>query len=215
MSRHKAREVALQMLFQMMMGGNDRRTAGYTLEAAGLSAEAAAFAALLTDGAWEKRFEADEYIKKFTDGWQLERLFAVDRLLLWLAIYELKYCGEAPAVVIDEAVELAKAFGTDSSAAFVNAVLDNFRDKVLVQKLAEYEPDAGAVARAAEHAEQLRAAAVPKPEPPAPRAERPMPITEQMGKRSFRKIAKAEQTAADKILPEPEDEDDWRAKPGR
>lgn len=205
MSRHKAREVAFQMLFQQIEGANAPEMAELTLAEAGLSPAAADFAAQLARGAWERRFETAEYIKLFIAGsWQFERLFSVDRLLLQLAIYELKYGAEPPAIVINEAVELAKAYGSDDSPAFVNAVLDNFRVKVLEQNLPEYQPSEQAIAEAAAAAAVMPA---PTPEPEPPKAKPAMPVTEQMGKRGFRKIAKAEQTAADKILPEPEEEE--------
>ena len=206
MSRHKAREVAFQMLFQLIEGGNEQPAADLTLRSAGLSPEAEQFARELTQGALAKRFETAEYIRKFTSGWQLERLFSVDRLLLQLAIYELKYCGEPPAIVINEAVELAKAYGTDESPAFVNAVLDNFREKVLEQNLPEYQPSDEDIAAAMAEAARRQTMPEAAPEPEPPKAAPAMPITEQMGKRKFRKIGKAEQTEADKILPEPEEE---------
>lgn len=209
MSRRKAREVAFQMLYQMSEGANERTMAELTLAEAGLPRESAKFAAELSHGAWEHRFEIAEYIKKFISGWQLERLFSVDRELLHLAIYELKYGSEPQAVVINETVELAKLYGNDDSSKFVNAVLDNFRKKVIEQNLPEYQPDEAAMeqARAAEN-ERL-AKLVPEEEPiEEPKQEPQMPITEKMEKKGFRKIARAEQTEDDKILPEPDDEEE-------
>lgn len=213
MGRHKAREAAFQMLFQLLEGENEWQMTGETLAAANLTPENAAFAKALAEGAWGKRFETEQYIRKFASSWQYERLFSVDRVLLHLAIYELKYLPDTPAAIaINEAVELAKQFGADGSAPFVNAVLDNFRIKVLEQQQPEYQPDAAAIAKSRALYEQKVAAqakaAAPEPdETPQPPS---MPITEQMGKRGFRKIGKNEQTAADKILPEPEEETPWK-----
>lgn len=214
MSRRKAREVAFKMLFQMSEGANEWEMAQLTLGEAELSAGAADYASQLSFGAWEHRFEIAEYIRKFITGWQLERLFSVDRELLHLAIYELKYGSEPQAVVINEAVELAKMYGRDESPAFVNAVLDNFCAKVLKENLPEYQPDEAAIeqARAAEQARMERL--VPEPEPQEePRVVPRMPITEKMEKRGFRKIAKAEQTEQDVILPEPDEEEDEFGRP--
>lgn len=214
MSRRKAREVAFQMLFQMSEGANEWEMAQLTLTEAELAAGEADYASQLSFGAWEHRFEIAEYIRKFITGWQLERLFSVDRELLHLAIYELKYGGEPQAVVINEAVELAKLYGRDESPAFVNAVLDNFCAKVLKENLPEYQPDEAAIeqARAAEQARMERL--VPEPEPEEePKVAPSMPITEKMEKRGFRKIAKAEQTEQDVILPEPDEEEDEFGRP--
>lgn len=210
MSRHKAREAAFQMLFQLLEGENEWQMTGETLAEAGLTADNAAFARELAEGAWDKRFETEQYIRKFAASWQYERLFSVDRVLLHLAMYELKYLPETPApIAIDEAVVLAKQYGTDDSAPFVNAVLDNFRIKALEQQQPEYQPDAAAIANARALYEQkaAQAAAAAEPEPEAAPQPQAMPITEQMGKRGFRKIGKSEQTAADKILPEPEEDE--------
>ncbi len=212
MSRHKAREAAFQMLFQLLEGENEWQMTGETLAEAGLAPDNAAFARALAEGAWDKRFETEQYIRKFAASWQYERLFSVDRVLLHLAMYELKYLPETPAAIaIDEAVELAKQYGTDDSAPFVNAVLDNFRLKVLEQQQPEYQPDAAAIAQAQALYEQKAAerAKAAEPQPEAEPQPQSMPITEQMGKRGFRKIVKSEQTAADKILPEPEEEETY------
>lgn len=214
LSRRKAREVAFQMLYQMSEGANERAMAELTLADAGLSHGAAEFAAGLSHGAWEHRFEIAEYIKKFISGWQLERLFSVDRELLHLAIYELKYSGEPQAVIINEAVELAKLYGNDDSPRFINAVLDNFCKKVIEQNLPEYQPDEAAMEQA-RLAEEMRLAKLePQPEPvEEPKQEPQMPITEKMENKGFRKIARAEQTEADVILPEPDEEEDEFGRP--
>ena len=66
----------------------------------------------------------DELIETYAEGWPLDRMPAVDRALLRLAVYELLYCDDVPSsVVIDEAVELAKSLSTDDSPGFVNGLL--------------------------------------------------------------------------------------------
>lgn len=212
MSRHKAREAAFQMLFQLLEGENEWQMTGGTLAEARLTPDNETFARKLAEGAWSKRFEMEQYIRKFAASWQYERLFSVDKVLLHLAMYELKYLPETPSpIVINEAVELAKQYGTDDSAPFVNAVLDNFRIKALEQQQPEYQPDETAIANAqALYEKKAQALAVSEPEYKETPKPQYMPITEQMGKRGFRKISKREQTAADKILPEPEDEEPFR-----
>lgn len=71
------------------------------------------------------RDELDREIAERASGWRLERLHAVDRNVLRLGIYEMLYRGDIPPeVIVDEAVELAKAFGTERSGSFVNGILD-------------------------------------------------------------------------------------------
>ncbi len=85
------------------------------------------FADELLRGVITHREEIDDNLSRQTAHWRLERLAAVDRNILRLALYELMYCEGTPAaVVIDEAIEIAKRFGAEESARFVNGVLDGF-----------------------------------------------------------------------------------------
>ncbi len=82
----------------------------------------------LVVGVGEHRQELDRLIIRYSEHWRLERMVAVDRNLLRLAVYELLYRPDIPAkVVINEAVELAKRYGTEASGAFVNGLLDRIR----------------------------------------------------------------------------------------
>ena len=73
----------------------------------------------------QRKDEIDELIRSQTDHWRLERMPAVDRNILRLAVYEFLYQIDVPKlVVIDEAIELAKKFGSDQSGRFVNGLLD-------------------------------------------------------------------------------------------
>jgi transcription antitermination factor NusB len=78
----------------------------------------------LAERAWEHRAEADRAVSELAADWPTHRQPTIDRAILRLAHYELTHAGLPAAVVIDEAVELAKAFGTEKSASFINAVLD-------------------------------------------------------------------------------------------
>jgi N utilization substance protein B len=83
-----------------------------------------AFAMELTRGAVEHLSALDKRIAKHADNWRMERMPAVDRNILRLGVYELTYVGTPAAVVIDEALELARKFSGDDSVQFVNGVLD-------------------------------------------------------------------------------------------
>ncbi|MCJ7441120.1 MAG: transcription antitermination factor NusB, partial [Thermoanaerobaculaceae bacterium] len=85
------------------------------------------FAVGLVRGVILKLSELDSHLVDQADHWRLERMAAVDRNILRLALYELMFEGDTPpAVVIDEAVEIAKRFGSERSSQFVNGVLDGY-----------------------------------------------------------------------------------------
>ncbi len=218
MSRHQARVTAFCMLYQLMEGQNEWPMVRETLQSAKLNDPETEFASLLAEGALDKRFELEQYIMMLAgSNWSYDRLFSVDKVLLHLAMYEMKYTENAPApVVINEALDIAHKYGTDESPAFVNAVLDSFRIKVLEQELPEYQLDQDKLAQRRQ--ESLSAsvalaeeqAAKEQAEQEALAAEQSRfastPIADEIGKRSFRKIARAERTEADAIQPEAEDE---------
>jgi len=83
-----------------------------------------AFAAGLVSGAVEHVSELDDRIAKHAEHWRMERMPAVDRNILRLAVYEMSYAGTPAPVVIDEALELAHKFSGEDSVQFVNGVLD-------------------------------------------------------------------------------------------
>ncbi|HUA59887.1 MAG TPA: transcription antitermination factor NusB [Verrucomicrobiae bacterium] len=82
------------------------------------------FAAELVRGAVEHIEGIDERIARHAEHWRMERMPAVDRNILRLAVYEMTYSGTPPAVTIDEALELARKFSNEESVQFVNGVLD-------------------------------------------------------------------------------------------
>ncbi len=90
------------------------------------------FADGLISGVIERLDELDEIIRQFTKNWELNRLAVVDRNVLRLAIYEMRYRDDIPPVVsINEAVDIAKKFSTDQSGKFVNGILDKVKDSIL------------------------------------------------------------------------------------
>jgi N utilization substance protein B len=82
------------------------------------------FADQLFEGAVAQADASDKVIEKFAENWKLERLAAVDRSILRLAIYELKFGTAPPKVVMDEALELAKKFSSAEAPVFLNGILD-------------------------------------------------------------------------------------------
>lgn len=123
--RHPARRVALQTLFEIDFNRADaKETWERGAFRAGLADNAAAFAWQLIEGVLEHRKELDEEIAALAPEFPLSQMAAVDRNILRIALYELRVLGDAPAAaIIDEAVELAKLFGSEASKKFVNGVL--------------------------------------------------------------------------------------------
>ena len=132
-SRRRAREAALQALYQMDL--NPGLTAAQALahvfetfagggEPEVEGAELRVFATRLVQGVFERRVEIDEALASASTHWRLDRMAAVDRNLLRLGAEEILFETEIPpSVTIDEAVEIAKRYGTSESPAFVNGVL--------------------------------------------------------------------------------------------
>ncbi len=123
--RRRARAIALQVLYEFDSSGHDVEVAlAYILDEAGLSGEDAVFTRGLVDGVIRNREQIDKHIRKFAPAWPLEQIPVVDRNILRLAIFEVLLDNNVPVkVAINEAVELAKKFGSDSSSRFVNGVL--------------------------------------------------------------------------------------------
>jgi len=97
-------------------------------EAHDMEADVRAFTQELVDGVYAVRDELDAKISAVAKRWRLERMAVVDRNILRMALYEMNRRPQTPAaVVIDEAIEVARRFGTDESAKFVNGVLDALR----------------------------------------------------------------------------------------
>ena len=127
-ARTKARKRALDILFSADVRGDELAVtlaAAATRAANEPSREASwLYARDIVDGIIDNRDEIDEQIVTHAKDWKLERMPAVDRAILRLAVWELLFNDEVPAAVaIDEAVELAKEFSTDDSGSFVHGVL--------------------------------------------------------------------------------------------
>jgi N utilization substance protein B len=122
-ARSKARKRALDILFEGDLRGAD--PVGILAERlAEGSPPVREYAADLVEGVGAHRARIDEILASYAEGWTLERMPAVDRAILRLAVFELLWRDDVPdAVAIDEAVELAKSLSTDESPRFVNGVL--------------------------------------------------------------------------------------------
>jgi N utilization substance protein B len=131
--RTRARELAMQGLYQLDVQGPDvlERLAEFFIENdPHLSVRK--LASEWTKGTWENLALCDGLIAASTIRWQLSRLSTVDKSILRLAVYQLKFCPDMPPkAVINEAIELAKKFSTDKSPAFVNGVLDAVLKKII------------------------------------------------------------------------------------
>lgn len=146
--RRRAREMAIQMLYQQELGEStlneifdafdlsdyvqetDERTTGEenddVQERRRKQAEASfEYARKLVQGAQEHAESLDQLIRRHAENWRLERMPVIDRNILRLALYEMMHEEKVPKVVIvDEAIELAKKFGSENSSRFVNGLLD-------------------------------------------------------------------------------------------
>lgn len=131
-ARHRAREYALQMLYQAEASGVPMRevTASFW-GGREVPADVRAFAERLASGTAGAQQESDALLIGSLENWRLERLAIVDRNILRLAVYEFLHEPETPPiVVIDEAIELARRFGGDDSWQFTNGILDAVRKKL-------------------------------------------------------------------------------------
>ncbi|MEX2247344.1 MAG: transcription antitermination factor NusB [Dehalococcoidia bacterium] len=123
--RRRARIAALQALFEQDISGHEALSALVRITAdAHLSEAQESFARELVEGVLAERDAIDEVIRRAAPQWPVSQLSAIDRNILRLAIREIRGNNGAPVrAVINEAVELAKAYGSDNSAKFVNGVL--------------------------------------------------------------------------------------------
>lgn len=117
----------MQMLFQWDMSKQDPASLESKFWRNAKAADSTrAFANRLFEGAAKDTPTLDELIVKHAENWRFERLAAIDRAILRLAIYELRATDTPPGVVLNEAVDLAKKFSSEDSGAFVNGILDAF-----------------------------------------------------------------------------------------
>ena len=132
-SRHRAREAAVQMLYQWEVGKVSMFEVGETFWTGPAATEPFGdelreFATRLATGVAGTVADIDPMIAEAAQNWRLERMNVLDRLIMRMAIYEFLHEPETPAkVIINEALELARTFSTEDSVRFINGVLDAVR----------------------------------------------------------------------------------------
>ena len=131
--RRKAREVALQFLYELDLNAEDdpvpREKEFWARHP--LAEEARAFCETLVRGTKANQPKIDQLIAECAEHWELERMAVVDRNILRMSVYELLWSHEVPPkVAINEAIEIAKKFGTKDSSRFINGILDRIHKEL-------------------------------------------------------------------------------------
>lgn len=133
--RRKARETALQALYKLDISAGGSVEEDLELEELAPGTAERRYCETLVQGVRTRQKELDPEIEKYSENWTISRMSVVDRNILRIAVYELHYGSDVPyKVVIDEAVELAKKFGTDESGPFINGIIDRIRKAVAEDK---------------------------------------------------------------------------------
>ena len=137
MSRRQARERALQVLFQVDLGGVDPKEAFAQMdEDYGRQAGSEDFTAELVLGVIENSAFIDGIISAISKDWSLDRIANVDRIIMRIALYEVFFCADIPNnVSVNEAIELGKMYGGDESGKFINGILGK-----VIENIEEYTP---------------------------------------------------------------------------
>jgi N utilization substance protein B len=124
--RRKAREIALQVLYELDVLNIDSKEAvalfWNNFEA---PEESRKFSTLLIEGTWGNIEQIDSHISGCSENWSLARMSRVDKNILRMAVYELLYCPDIPPkVTLNEAIDLGKLYGSENSGSFINGILD-------------------------------------------------------------------------------------------
>ena len=132
-SRRRTRVTALQTLYEIdSVGHSQEQTLAHARKSQRLSKAASEFLVSLTTGVLENIQRIDTMIAEFAPNWPISQMAIIDRNLLRMAIYEIALSDETPPkVAINEAVEIAKAFGSESSPRFVNGVLGSVMETTI------------------------------------------------------------------------------------
>jgi len=123
--RTKARSIALQVLFEIDLVNHPLGEAlKFRMEDSSVNERSSGFIQSIVQGVWSMNEQLDQFIAEHAPEWPLEQVATIDRNILRIALWEFAVNGETPIkVAINEAIELAKAFGSDSSPRFINGVL--------------------------------------------------------------------------------------------
>jgi N utilization substance protein B len=129
-NRRKAREDALQILYQLDVnhGLTPSNALNYFATFFSMERPVDEFTQRLVIGVAQNRAELDMVVEKISEHWRTDRMAVVDRNILRLGAFELFHCDDIPATVsINEMIEVAKLFGSENSAAFINGILDKLK----------------------------------------------------------------------------------------
>lgn len=131
MSRRKAREIAFKVLFQVDQVNADPRPAfDFLIKDEKLAEKYWDFSWDLVDGCLKHLGKIDKRLAAYSRDWAVDRMSSVDRNIMRIAGYEILFMNNTHAVIaIDEAIEISKKYGDESSASFVNAILDRVREE--------------------------------------------------------------------------------------
>lgn len=139
--RRKGRELALQVLYQLDMSGESSEQGLHAFaDSFDVSPRAREFAWDLVRGVRDARGEIDAHVAEVSQHWKLERLAQIDATVIRIAVYEMLK-GLPREIAIDEAVEVARRYGTGESAAFVNGVLDAVADRLGLERGRKAAPE--------------------------------------------------------------------------
>lgn len=130
MKRRRAREYALQILFQIDLTKDsfDENLLDYFWAGSKEEEDVKEFANTIVRGTLEHLVEIDKFIKQSAENWSIDRMAVIDRNILRAATYELLYQTDIPpSVTINEAIEIAKKYSTGDSASFINGILDKIQ----------------------------------------------------------------------------------------
>ena len=136
LGRRKARMIALEILYQLdISNGNVNDIIETKVGKKKIKSNVKDFILNLTNGVCKHRDETDRLISANAENWSLDRISVIDKNILRLASFELLYCSDTPCkVIIDEAVELGKMYGTEDSKAFINGILDKMAREISSRK---------------------------------------------------------------------------------
>ena len=134
--RRKARELALKILFQLDLNKeNIDESLKLFWENHKVVSEIKEFANKLVYGTINNYYEIDNLIRQYSNHWQISRMATIDRNILRFAVYELIHIKDIPIkVTINEAIEIAKKYGTEDSGGFVNGILDKISKEITMNK---------------------------------------------------------------------------------
>jgi N utilization substance protein B len=124
--RRKAREVALQVLYELdVLNIDSKEAVALFWNNFDAPEESRKFSTLLIEGTWGNIEQIDSHISSCSENWSLARMSRVDKNILRMAVYELLYCPDIPPkVTLNEAIDLGKLYGSENSGSFINGILD-------------------------------------------------------------------------------------------